>query len=121
MKKKEALCEKAEALVAKLKEGGPQAQDAAMKEAKQLQVEWRKAGPTPREHGDAIWRRFRAACDKVFNPEPEEVEMPKTPSENDPRTWPKFENKLNLAGVLAQLHGGASEPEAPAAKPEKTE
>ncbi len=32
-----------------------------------LQKEWKEIGPVPRKHSDAIWKRFRAACDDFFN------------------------------------------------------
>lgn len=31
-----------------------------------LQKRWREIGPVPRRYSDAIWKRFRAACDKFF-------------------------------------------------------
>ena len=31
-----------------------------------LQARWKQAGPVSRRHSDAIWKRFRAACDKFF-------------------------------------------------------
>ena len=31
-----------------------------------LQTRWKQAGPVSRRHSDAIWKRFRAACDKFF-------------------------------------------------------
>lgn len=32
----------------------------------QLQREWEKIGPVPRKDADAIWKRFRAACNEFF-------------------------------------------------------
>jgi hypothetical protein len=32
-----------------------------------LQKKWKKIGPVPRKKSDAVWKRFRAACDKFFN------------------------------------------------------
>lgn len=32
-----------------------------------LQNEWKKVGPVPREHSDALWKRFRSTCDHFFN------------------------------------------------------
>lgn len=32
-----------------------------------LQKKWKKIGPAPRKKSDAVWKRFRAACDKFFN------------------------------------------------------
>jgi hypothetical protein len=34
---------------------------------KQLQVEWKRIGPAPRAEADALWSRFRAACDRFFD------------------------------------------------------
>ena len=31
-----------------------------------LQQEWKKIGTTSRKHSEALWKRFRAACDKFF-------------------------------------------------------
>lgn len=110
--KKEELCQRAEALAASLAEATDEAREAALKEAKALQVEWKKSAPAPKEQAEAIWRRFRAACDRVFAPrEPEPVpELP--PTQPDGTPWPKFENKLNLDGVLARLHGDEPSPAA---------
>jgi hypothetical protein len=57
---KVALCEAAEALV--------ESEDwkAATDKILELQAEWKKIGTVSRRHADAIWRRFRAACDKFF-------------------------------------------------------
>lgn len=35
-------------------------------ELKRLQAEWQQSGPAPREQGQVLWHRFRAACDKFF-------------------------------------------------------
>jgi hypothetical protein len=34
---------------------------------KALQEEWQKIGPAPRAEADAVWKRFRAACDAFFD------------------------------------------------------
>lgn len=57
---KEGLCEKAEAL-AESNEWRETAEDL-----KALQAEWRSIGPVPRKVSDAIWKRFRGACDHFF-------------------------------------------------------
>ncbi len=60
LRKKEALCVRAEELA-----GSSQWKSTA--EALQaLQVEWKAIGPAPREHGDAIWKRFRKSLDEFF-------------------------------------------------------
>ncbi len=63
LKQKEELCAKAEAIA------GAEASDwgAAANELKRLQAEWKKIGPVPRSRSDAIWQRFRAACDRFFD------------------------------------------------------
>ena len=57
---KEALCARVEALLA--------AEDvsAAVAETKQAQKEWKSIGAVRRNRSDAVWRRFNAACDQVF-------------------------------------------------------
>ena len=59
--KKEALCGRVEALL--------EAEDlkAAIEEVKQVQREWKTIGPVRRNRSDAIWQRFRRACDGVFD------------------------------------------------------
>ncbi len=60
LRKKEALCVRAEELA-----GSSQWKGTA--EALQaLQAEWKAVGPVPREHGDAIWKRFRKSLDEFF-------------------------------------------------------
>ena len=39
---------------------------AATDEIIQLQKEWKEIGATSRKHSEAIWKRFRAACDRFF-------------------------------------------------------
>jgi len=59
--KKEALCEKAEAL----RESTDW--EAASAELKRLQSEWRTIGAVKKSRSDAVWQRFRAACDTFFD------------------------------------------------------
>jgi hypothetical protein len=58
--KKEALCVKAEAL-AESSDWEPAA--AAIK---QLQAEWKAIGAVKKTRSEAIWQRFRGACDRFF-------------------------------------------------------
>lgn len=60
LEKKEALCEKAEALA-----------DSAdwvktAEELRRLQAEWKAIGPVPRAQSRKIWGRFRQHCDRFF-------------------------------------------------------
>jgi hypothetical protein len=57
---KEGLCERAEAMA-----DSSQWQETA-DSLKDLQNEWRGIGPVPKKHSDAVWKRFRAACDRFF-------------------------------------------------------
>jgi hypothetical protein len=59
--RKEALCEKAEAL----RESTDW--DAASAEIKRLQAEWRTIGAVKKSRSEAIWQRFRSACDHYFD------------------------------------------------------
>jgi hypothetical protein len=57
---KEALCVRAEALSSSTD------WDRAARELKQLQAEWKAIGPVKKTRSEAIWARFRAACDAFF-------------------------------------------------------
>ena len=58
--KKEALCVKVEALA----ESTEWEQAAA--DIRRLQAEWKTVGAVKKSRSDAIWQRFRAACDTFF-------------------------------------------------------
>ncbi len=58
--RKEALIAQAEAL-AKSSEW-----DKAAEDIKRLQAEWKAVGPVKRTRSDAVWARFKAACDLFF-------------------------------------------------------
>jgi hypothetical protein len=61
---KTALCERAEATVAGAPgEGG---WGVAINEIKELQRKWKDVGFVPRKDADAIYARFRTACDDLF-------------------------------------------------------
>src|SRR4030095_5043675 len=32
-----------------------------------MQAEWKRIGPAPRQETDALWQRFRSACDRFFD------------------------------------------------------
>ena len=58
--KKEALCARAEELAAS------RDWDRAASEIRRLQSEWKTVGPVRRNKSEAIWQRFRTACDTFF-------------------------------------------------------
>jgi hypothetical protein len=59
--RKEALCARAEALSSSTD------WEAGAAECKKLQAEWKQIGPVRRSKSDAVWVRFRAACDAFFD------------------------------------------------------
>lgn len=61
LKAKEDLCEKAESIAA-----NPIDWNKQTDELKRLQEAWKKIGPAPDKVNDAVWRRFRNACDSFF-------------------------------------------------------
>ena len=60
LSRKEALCERAEALAVSTE------WDTAVAEMKRLQNEWKTIGPVRRNKSEVIWNRFRAAADQFF-------------------------------------------------------
>jgi hypothetical protein len=60
LQRKDALCVKAEALA----ESSDWEKAAA--EVRRLQAEWKTVGPVRRSQSEAIWLRFRKACDAFF-------------------------------------------------------
>ena len=61
--KKEQLCQAAESL------SEVDDQKQAEERAKKLQADWKTIGPVPRNARDSVWKRFRGACDAVFDRE----------------------------------------------------
>jgi hypothetical protein len=60
LESKVALCEKAESLADSTD------WKTTADEIKKLQAEWKTTGPVRRNQSDAIWNRFRTACDRFF-------------------------------------------------------
>jgi Domain of Unknown Function (DUF349) len=58
--RKDALCARAEELAASRE------WEKAASEIRRLQAEWKTIGPVRRTKSEAIWQRFRAACDMFF-------------------------------------------------------
>jgi uncharacterized protein DUF349 len=59
--KKEALCARAEEIAASRE------WDRGAAEIRRLQAEWKTIGPVRRNKSEAIWKRFRTACDMFFD------------------------------------------------------
>jgi hypothetical protein len=58
--KKEALCVRVEALA------DSSDWEPAATEIRRLQAEWKAIGPVKKTRSEAIWQRFRSACDRFF-------------------------------------------------------
>lgn len=101
LEKKIALCEAAEAL--KTSTEWKKATDQFIS----LQKQWKEIGPVPRKKSEALWKRFRAACDEFF-------------AERDKHAKPENDFYGNLKAKLAvieeikayELKGDASDQEA---------
>jgi len=59
--RKEALCEKAESIADSTE------WDATAAVMRQLQAEWKTVGPVRKSKSEAVWQRFRTACDRFFD------------------------------------------------------
>ena len=61
LKAKEELCVKAETIAANPIDWAKQTE-----EIKKFQEDWKKIGMAPEKVNDAVWKRFRSACDSFF-------------------------------------------------------
>ena len=99
--KKVAICEQAEAL--KTSTDWKKTAERLI----ELQKEWKEIGAVPRKKSDALWKRFRAACDEFF-------------AERDKNAKPENDFYGNLKAKLAlveeikayELQGDATDAEA---------
>ena len=71
LKKKEALCARAESMA----ESTDWVKTADAMKA--LQAEWKSIGPVTRGNEKAVWERFRASCDKFFTRRQEDLKQRK--------------------------------------------
>lgn len=74
---KTLLCEQAEAINPENIKGFS-AWDKATEQIKELQAKWKELGPAPRKVNNALFARFRAACDKFFEKKAEYYKSIKT-------------------------------------------
>lgn len=72
LEQRQALCARAEALA--------DSSDwlKASEELKALQARWKQAGAAPHRQSEALWKRFRAACDRFFTRRNENLQQRKT-------------------------------------------
>jgi hypothetical protein len=73
---KQEICEKAE----KLAEQAPSSQ--VIKELNDLHEEYKHVGPVPKEEQEALWQRFKAASDVIYNKRREQLEVSKREMQN---------------------------------------
>lgn len=100
LKKKLELCEQAEQLAAaELGDDRAQWEETASK-LKELQAQWKQAGPVPKAQSDAVWARFRKACDQFFDKRQQKVdEASGERQENLARKQSLCEEAEQLAGT----------------------
>lgn len=105
LRKKEALCERAEALAA-----NAELQDKEKsKTLKQLQEEWKAVGRVPREKVQEIWDRFRKAADEIYGQHKVALEQ------ENVRRQENYEKKVGLCEQAEALQESESWNEAAAA------
>ncbi|KPA18495.1 hypothetical protein MHK_001317 [Candidatus Magnetomorum sp. HK-1] len=97
MKKKEALCEKAEQIIAQLDE--TDSFDALTEQILDLQRQWKEIGPVPQEFSQPLWDRFQAPCNAFFERKSSYIKERK-------RKWD--ENQKNKEQLIEQAESLAS-------------
>ncbi len=100
-KKKIELCEKVEALA------DSKDWDETAKKIKQLQAEWKTVGPVPHKKSEALWNRFRKACDHFFDRRKRRGEL---------ETEEKLEKKASICERLEALAASVQTDDAPPAE-----
>ncbi|MSP60840.1 MAG: DUF349 domain-containing protein [Myxococcales bacterium] len=117
LQKKEALCVEVEGLPE------PPDEQAAAEQIRKYMGQWKALGPAPREQADAVWDRFRKACDRLrelgrgpAEPEvvPEAAASAAAASDKADKSGMgigRFENKLPLGDIAAEWGRMADEEE----------
>jgi hypothetical protein len=100
-KKKVELCKQVEALADSTE------WDDVAKKIKQLQTEWKQVGPVPHKKSEALWNRFRKACDHFFDRRKRRGEL-----ELEEKLKKKEAICVELEALAASVHGA----EAPSAE-----
>jgi len=99
LKLKTELCEKAEALK------DNQDFNSTAKELKTLQKRWEEIGPVPIKQKEAIFKRFKAACDFFFSKKREQIAGEEKQYEDN------LKKKLSLIEKLEELANNEAEPD----------
>ena len=108
--KKDALCARAEALAESTD------WDVAAAELRRLQGEWKTIGPVKKSRSEAIWQRFRGACDRFFMRFAQRHEIAR-----EERVAAREAICAELAAFAAPEHDAASASQHPAAPAPHTE
>lgn len=105
LKAKTELCERAEAIA-----NMPLDWNKQTNELKKMQEDWKKIGPVSDKISDAIWKRFRLACDTFFEKKAQhyssQIEEQKQNLETKKQLVAKLEELLNReegANILTDL------------------
>ena len=103
LKKKQELCRAVEELVS------AHAEDATPQETAEkiraLQNDWKEIGPTPRDESDAVWERFKTACDGFFALQREKK------TERDKELNENLEKKLAIIAQAEEVGNPPPNPE----------
>jgi hypothetical protein len=102
-KKREALCERAEALAASTD------WVKTATEIQALQAEWKTLGPTSRSKSKSLWERFHAACDAFFKRRKDDRDQRK-------ETWSKNREQKEALCVRAEALAESQDWDATAAE-----
>ena len=92
--RKKALCEEAESL------SGSTDWKATADRLVKLQQEWRNIGPVSRKASDAVWNRFKAACDTFFQARQAAMNSPEKKQQDHQRS--DLEKLVRKAEALKQ-------------------
>jgi hypothetical protein len=98
LKRKELMCEEAEAL----SQSSDWKKTAAL--LKEMQAEWKEIGPVPKEQNDAIWLRFKTANDVFFQRQHEFVKQQKEQQQQNLRDKERLCEEVEQLAVLKDFH-----------------
>ena len=109
--KKEALCARAEEL-AQSREW-----ERSASEIRRLQAEWKTIGPVRRSKSEALWNRFRGACDTFFDrfKHRDEIELEARQADREGLAQ-ELESLLPASSTAAASSAEPAAPEPPAAE-----
>jgi hypothetical protein len=102
-KMKEALCGEVESL--KDLQDWNRTADAI----KEIQLRWKKIGPAPQETSEALWKRFRAACDFFFDRRKQALDELKSEREGNLAAKVALCERAEALSSSTDWHSAASE------------